>query len=310
MPNHYSTNVNSESHISEKVRSACQQLPNPELAQILLTILTEQRFVGRLPHFTVQHLCNKFSLTPRELSITLLPIAAAYSLAPISHFYVGAVAIGVSGNFYFGANLEFVDSSMQQTVHAEQSAIAHAWMQGESQLTEISVNYAPCGHCRQFMNELNSAETLVINLPQSENNTLSSYLPNSFGPKDLKIDELLLTPRHHGFSLLNTEDLLIDTALEGINISHAPYSGAYAGVALETEDNFYFIGSYAENAAFNPSLPALQVAINNLLLNGFELQNIKRAVLIEKKAEISQKVMAKQLLATLCKLPLQCISID
>ncbi|TNH04881.1 cytidine deaminase [Testudinibacter sp. TR-2022] len=306
MPNHYRSN----SHISAQVRSACAKLTNQDLAQTMLTILTEQRFIGRLPHFTVQHLCHKFDLTARELSIALLPIAAAYSLAPISHFYVGAVAIGSSGNFYFGANMEFIDTSMQQTVHAEQSAIAHAWMQGETALEEISVNYAPCGHCRQFMNELNTAEGLIINLPQRQNQRLSEYLPNSFGPKDLNINELLLTPRHHGFSLLNTEDLLIDTALEGINISHAPYSGAYAGVALETEDNFYFIGSYAENAAFNPSLPALQVAINHLILSGFELQNIKRAVLIEKKAEISQKVMAKQLLATLCKLPLQYLSID
>ncbi|KGQ71162.1 cytidine deaminase [Chelonobacter oris] len=306
MPNHYRSN----SHISEKVRSACAKLPNQDLAKTILTILTEQRFVGRLPHFTVEHLCRKFELTPRELSITLLPIAAAYSLPPISRFYVGAIAIGTSGNFYFGANMEFVDTGMQQTVHAEQSAIAHAWMQGETGIQEISVNYAPCGHCRQFMNELNDAEKLVINLPESRNNSLHSYLPNNFGPKDLNVTELLLMPRNHGLGLLNTDDLLIDTALEAINISHAPYSGAYAGAALETEDHFYFIGSYAENAAFNPSLPALQVAINNLILNGFELQNIKRAVLIEKKADISQKVMAKQLLATLCKLPLQYIAIE
>lgn len=306
MPNHYHSNL----HISEKVRSACAKLPNQELAKTILTILTEQRFVGRLPHFTVQHLCHKFELNPRDLSIALLPIAAAYSLAPISYFYVGAIAIGASGNFYFGANMEFINTGMQQTVHAEQSAIAHAWMQGETGIDEISVNYAPCGHCRQFMNELNGADKLVINLPQRSNNSLHDYLPNDFGPQDLNVNELLLTPRHHGQTLLNTDDLLIDTALEAINISHAPYSHAYAGAALETEDHFYFLGSYAENAAFNPSLPALQVAINNLILNGFELQNIKRAVLIEKKADVSQKVMAKQLLATLCKLPLQYISIE
>lgn len=306
MPNHY----NSPSHISEKVKAACAKLSNQELAKTLLTILAEQRFIARLPHFTVQHLCNKFNFNPRDLSIALLPIAAAYSLAPISRFYVGAIAIGTSGNFYFGANMEFVDTGIQQTIHAEQSAIAHAWMQGEIGIDEISVNYAPCGHCRQFMNELNSAAKLLINLPKSKNNSLHDYLPNNFGPKDLAVTELLLTPRNHGFSLLNTDDLLIDTALEAINISYAPYSHAYAGTALETEDHFYFIGSYAENAAFNPSLPSLQVAINNLILNGFELQNIKRAVLIEKKSNISQKAMAKQLLATLCKLPLHYMLIE
>ena len=32
-------------------------------------------------------------------------------------------------------------------------------------LSAITVNYTPCGHCRQFMNELNSGLQLRINLP-------------------------------------------------------------------------------------------------------------------------------------------------
>jgi cytidine deaminase len=62
----------------------------------------------------------------------------------------------VSGNLYFGANMEFPGTTLQQTLHAEQSAVSHAWLRGEKQLTAITVNYTPCGHCRQFMNELNS----------------------------------------------------------------------------------------------------------------------------------------------------------
>ena len=62
--------------------------------------------------------------------------------------------IGESGDFYFGANQEFQGSSMAQTIHAEQSAISHAWLRNESRITDIVVNYTPCGHCRQFMNEL------------------------------------------------------------------------------------------------------------------------------------------------------------
>ena len=43
--------------------------------------------------------------------------------------------------FYFGANQEFQGSSMAQTIHAEQSAISHAWLRNESRITDIVVNY-------------------------------------------------------------------------------------------------------------------------------------------------------------------------
>lgn len=33
--------------------------------------------------------------------------------------------------WYFGGNMEFLGATMQQTVHAEQSAISHAWLRGE-----------------------------------------------------------------------------------------------------------------------------------------------------------------------------------
>ena len=51
-------------------------------------------------------------------------------------------------------------------VHAEQSAVTHAWLRGESRLVAITVNYTPCGHCRRFMNELNSGTHIAeIHLP-------------------------------------------------------------------------------------------------------------------------------------------------
>ncbi|MEG3387511.1 hypothetical protein V5H41_28630, partial [Salmonella enterica] len=47
-----------------------------------------------------------------------------------------------------------------------------------------------------------------------------------------------------------------------------PYSHSPSGVALECKDGRIFTGSYAENAAFNPTLPPLQGALNLLSLNG------------------------------------------
>lgn len=68
----------------------------------------------------------------RRAGFALLPLAAACARPDLSHFNVGAIARGVSGRWYFGGNMEFLGATMQQTVHAEQSAISHAWLRGET----------------------------------------------------------------------------------------------------------------------------------------------------------------------------------
>ena len=291
-------------HISDKIQHALHHINPNELAQDVWHILQEQKFVGFLPYFAVQHLCNKHQLTVQQLALALLPIATCYATTPISNFNVGAIAIGVSGNFYFGANQEFSKTNIQQTVHAEQSAISHAWMRGEKQITDITVNYTPCGYCRQFMNELNSADSLQIHLPHSQHNLLQQYLPDAFGPKNLNI-QLYLLDRHDNQLTLNTEDPVVAQALAMANQAHAPYSNTFHGVAIQTQAQQIYHGSYAENAAFNPSLPALQVALNHLILSSEEVQNITRVVMVEKSASLSYKAMAEELLGTLTNVKLE-----
>lgn len=285
-------------HISEKVRKKIHIIEPKELGQDIWHILEEQHFKGILSNIIVDHLCKKYTLNRQQLALKLLPIGTAYSHAPISKFYVSAVAIGISGNFYFGANLEFSSTNIQQTVHAEQSAISHAWMNNEKGITDIVVNYTPCGHCRQFMNELRTAPQLEIHLPHSSNNKLHSYLPDSFGPADLNIENFLLDAHDNKLNY-DTQNPLILTALQAANSSHAPYSSSYHGVAIETQDKQIYKGSYAENAAFNPSLPALQVAINHLLLSGDSLQNIRHIVMVEQANNLSYRKMSEELISSL-----------
>ncbi|MCE3056512.1 cytidine deaminase [Aggregatibacter actinomycetemcomitans] len=286
------------SHISDKIQDALGKIEHSVLAQDIWHILQEQKYLGFLPHFAVQHLCNKHQLTPKQLVLKLLPIAACYATTPISHFNVGAVVHGIGGDFYFGANQEFCQTDIQQTIHAEQSAISHAWMRGEKQLTDVTVNYTPCGHCRQFMNELNSAETLQIHLPHSQNNLLHQYLPDAFGPKDLNI-QLSLLDQHDNQLSLNNDNPLVLQALAMANQAHAPYSNSFHGIAIQTRNQQIYHGSYAENAAFNPSLPAMQVALNHLILSGEEVENIVRVVMVEKSNTLHYKAMAEELLGTL-----------
>ncbi|MDO5053844.1 MAG: cytidine deaminase [Pasteurella oralis] len=295
-------------HISEKIKQAIHLIEPEQLGQDIWHILEEQHFIGLLPHFIVNHICQKHHLDHKQLALKLLPITACYSHTPISNFHVGAVAIGISGNFYFGANQEFSNTNIQQTIHAEQSAISHAWVNNEKLLTDIVVNYTPCGHCRQFMNELNSASELQIHLPHSQNNPLQKYLPDSFGPKDLNINQLLLD-EHDNHLNYHSQNPLILTALKAANTAHAPYSHSYHGVAIQTQDQRIFFGSYAENAAFNPSLPALQVALNHLFLNGEELANIQQVVMVEQANTLSYRKMSEDLIESICATKLEYIAL-
>ncbi len=235
-----------------RFQTAFAQLAD-NLQSALAPVLADPHFPAMLTAEQVSTLKNTTGLDEDALAFALLPLAAACARTDLSHFNVGAIARGVSGNWYFGANMEFLGATMQQTVHAEQSAISHAWLRGEKGLAAVTVNYTPCGHCRQFMNELNSGLDLRIHLPGRAPHTLRDYLPDAFGPKDLEIKTLLMDEQDHGFAL--TGDTLTQAAITAANKSHMPYSHSPSGVALECKDGRIFTGSYAENAAFNPTLP-------------------------------------------------------
>ncbi len=285
--------------------SAFEALP-VTLRASLQPLLDDSAFPAMLTPEQTQHLQQQTGMDKNALAFALLPLAAACAWTGISHFNVGAVVQGASGALWFGANMEFPGSSMQQTIHAEQSAISHAWMGGEQALSGITVNYTPCGHCRQFMNELNSGLSLEIHLPERAPATLGNYLPDAFGPKDLAITTLLLDNENHGFPVTGTE--LEQAAIASANRSHCPYSQSPGGVALQTHDGNIFAGSYAENAAFNPSLPPLQVALNLLRLRGYGAEDIACAAIAERaNGQISHHDSTVSLLNTLGCQKITCV---
>lgn len=244
-------------------------------------------------------------LVGHDLLLALLPLAADFAFAPISEFHVGAIAVGASEALYFGANMELPQQTLFHSVHGEQSAISHAWLSGETGLTDIVVNASPCGHCRQFMNELTTPKELQITLPNVGSNGLSHYLPYAFGPKDLGIDSGLMSPQNHEL-LLDSDDELAQLALTHASASYAPYSKSPAAIAIETSDGQRFFGRYAENAAFNPSLPPMQMALNSMALHRAEFATIARAILVETEAsEISQVRASKSALAAVCNVELE-----
>ncbi|PXB03129.1 cytidine deaminase [Pectobacterium carotovorum] len=281
-----------------RFENAFQQLP-ASLQAAIGPLIDKPDFAAMLTADDVNAVCEASQLDADTLAFALLPLAAACAQAPISNFQVGAIAQGLSGNFYFGANMEFSAVQLQQTVHAEQSAVSHAWMRNERGLRAVTVNYTPCGHCRQFMNELRNAASLRIQLPGRQPAVLSHYLPDSFGPVDLHIDTLLMDDVNHGATLQNV-NALARRALDAANRSHAPYSKAISGIALETSSGNIYTGRYAENAAFNPSLPPLQVALNLMNLAGDAPCTIKHAAVVERRhAVVSHWAISQIMLAEL-----------
>ncbi|MDQ3282727.1 MAG: cytidine deaminase [Acidobacteriota bacterium] len=237
------------------------------------------------------------------LMTSLLPRAAEFARPPISNFKVGAIARGVSGALYFGANVEFAGEALSFTVHAEQSAVSNAWMSGERGIDLIAVTAAPCGYCRQFLNELATADQLIIAMP-NVTSALTELLPSAFGPRDLGIDGGLLQADDH-FLTIESDDELARAALAAANMSYAPYSKAFAGVAVRTSDGTIASGAYAENAAFNPSMSPLEVALSQLNLRGLTFDSITDAVLVQTGTLHTNAT--RTVLAAVCDAPLRLI---
>ena len=296
-----SQNTTLEQRLTELAETTQSAICKRAVEQLFL-----QKLHAQFSAETIKQWSEEFKLSPVEIALECLPIAASYSVAPASNFYVGAVAIGLSGNFYLGANYEFAGEAIQQSVHAEQSAISHALMAKESGLSDVVVNYTPCGHCRQFMNELNTASQLKIHLPHSQNNLLHSYLPDAFGPKDLNIKSVLFDPQSRQFA--SNTDPLIQAAIQAASESYAPYSQAVSGIALQVGDKI-ITGQCAENAAFNPSFLPLQSALNYQRMLGFGELPIQRVVMAEEQGILSHRSITATLTKKLLGLELEYIAI-
>ena len=130
--------------------------------QLLTEIVSAPSFAGVIPAAQADALANQTALSVEKLTHALVPIARCYAYPPISTYYVGTIVRGASGNLYFGANLEFPGLGLNMTVHGEQAAIVNARHHGEARIEALAVNGTPCGHCRQFLAEMNNPELVIV----------------------------------------------------------------------------------------------------------------------------------------------------
>jgi cytidine deaminase len=118
--------------------------------------------------------------------------AASRAYAPYSRFRVGAALLTRSGKIFTGCNVE--NASYGLTNCAERTAVFQMVAAGERELAAIVIYTptatptAPCGACRQVLNEFNpDAEVIsVCDGPEVIRSTVRNLLPGAFGPANLK----------------------------------------------------------------------------------------------------------------------------
>ncbi len=236
-----------------------------------------------------------------EMMLRMLPAARTHAHPPISNYFVGAVARGASGTLYLGQNIEIPGNMLGLAVHAEQSAIANAYMAGETGVEAIAVTGAPCGHCRQFLSEVSLDMTMRVLVAGQPTVTIAELLPRAFGPKNLGMSKGAFPVERRSLTLkMDSGDALVLAAFKAACGAHSPYSKSPSGVAVETSDGRVFAGSYIENAAFNPSLPPLETALAGYYAAGLGGVAIRRCVLVEQEgAAIRHLVTTRSVLAAI-----------
>ncbi len=155
----------------------------------------------------------------------------------------------------------------------------------------------PCGHCRQFLYEFAEGHDIEILLPGQPAMTLSALLPHPFGPRDLNVTE---GPLNRTKIAIQTVEGVAQAARYAAANAYAPYSNSPSGVAIRSRRGNVYRGSYIENAAFNPSLPPLQVALVAMAMANEDFSDIAEVVLAEAaNNSISQLSATKSLLAAI-----------
>lgn len=124
-----------------------------------------------------------------------------HAYCPYSHFPVGAAILTKSGRVFIGCNVE--NAAYGSTICAERTAFVKAMSEiNEGRSCEdrdeepefiacaivLRTGGSPCGACRQVLNEGNSNMRIIMGDIDGtyKETTLKEYLPDSFGPKNLK----------------------------------------------------------------------------------------------------------------------------
>jgi cytidine deaminase len=117
--------------------------------------------------------------------------ASEHAYCPYSRFRVGAAVLTEDGEVFAGCNVE--NASYGLTICAERNAAFQAVARSTPRIRAVAIYTptprpsAPCGACRQVINEFGpDAEIIsVCDGPDVLRASLAELLPESFGPHNL-----------------------------------------------------------------------------------------------------------------------------
>ena len=296
------------SHVHPSVKDAVQKcFEHPSLKDA-------DHFTGKIPSAAVA----ASGLSAPLLADALVSVAALFAYTPVSDFHVGVVVSTTGGDLFFGANGEYRGGAACFSLHGEQCAIANGlcsaletYQPVQVVFATLSVNALPCGHCRQLLTEQQQVQGAPIEVRLVDAatlaatvNPLDALLPDPFGPADLGIKaftlEGTLVPPPEA-----ADNSVASAACEALNaaarVSRAPYSGAFAGLAVELGicGGPIFVGPYIENAAYNPTTSPLIIALMRARFAGHSFSEVSKCVLMELPGKFSVADVTKLQLSIL-----------
>lgn len=118
--------------------------------------------------------------------------ARANAYVPYSRYRVGAALLTAKGEIITGANVE--NASYGLTLCAERTAIIKAVSEGHRDFRALAVavdsevHAAPCGACRQVMEEFFTGDTVIYLVNARGDNietNIAALLPNAFSKANL-----------------------------------------------------------------------------------------------------------------------------
>jgi len=149
--------------------------------------------MGKFLIFLLLASCTLFGGVSKSQKKALADAALAaqkQAYAPYSAYQVGAALLTENGTIVQGCNVE--NASYGMTMCAERAATFSAVSQGERAFAALAVvtkdGAAPCGACRQVLNEFSpNLEIFLLDEKgnQKRQTTLTSLLPEAFGPQNL-----------------------------------------------------------------------------------------------------------------------------
>lgn len=205
--------------------------------------------------------------------------------------------------------MELPDLPLNFSIHAVQFLVVSLKLNFDLALRDLAISndgshyYAPCGHCCQFLQEINKGneiQTLITEPTGPGFMPLEMLLPQSFSRYSTISDDVpdVLLLRDNGLTLKNSYGVFKEMALAAANRSYAPHSNAPSGVVLCDRGGKMYSGSYLESVADIPSLGPLQAALVNFVIDtgGREFKNIVVAVLVETRSSFPQADTAKMII--------------